>query len=103
VTYKPKSLPAATDPVDATAAIKHFITINSSGTVTAQNGLYLSTTAAAGVLIERLSPAETLALPAGTSLFNDVELTDGNGEVFTWLYTEPLVAVDAYTNRTSDV
>jgi len=102
-TYKTAALPAATDPIDASAAIKHFIVIDGTGTVTDQDGLYLETTAAAGILLERLTKAETLALSLVDELLHDIEVTDQNGEISTVPFTDPLVAVDAYTNRTSDV
>ena len=102
-TYKAGKASAADDPNDATAEIKHHITLNGSGGIVSQNGLYLESTAAAGILVERLTASETLALSLDTPLLNDVELTDSNAEVSTWLYEEPLTAIDAYTNRTTDV
>lgn len=102
-TYKAAKASATDDPTDATAEIKHHITLDGTGAVTSQDGLYLDTTAATGVIVERLTAAETLALSLDTELFNDVELTDSNGELSTWIYEEALTAIDAYTNRTSDV
>lgn len=99
-TYKPQIVAAATDPTDSTAAIKHDIVINSSGAVTSSNGLFLVGAATAGVLQERLTASESLALPLDTQLVSDIELTDANGEVFTWLFEDTLSARDAVTNRT---
>ena len=50
-----------------------------------------------------LTRAETLALTLATELYHDVEVTDENGEVFSWKRTDPSSAEDGYTNRTTDV
>lgn len=101
-TFKTAITTPVVDPTDATAVIKHFITIDATGAVVDADGLYLDTTAAAGVLEERLTHAETLALPANTIFAGDAELTDENGEVFTFPTVEDIIAIDAYTNRTTD-
>jgi hypothetical protein len=100
-TYKPVATDPTADPNDTGAPIKHFITINSGGTVTSNSGLFLVGAATAGVVQERLSSTESRAMPLNTELLSDVELTDANGEVFTWLFTDTLRAVDGITNRTT--
>ena len=100
-TYKAALTSPVEDPNDSTAAIKHDIVVNSSGTVTSQNGLFLVGPATAGVLSERLTATESRSLPLNTPLLSDVELTDQNGEVFTWTFTDTVVAQDAVTNRTT--
>lgn len=98
-TYKTAATDPVADPNDTNAPIKHFITINSGGTMTSNSGLFLVGAATAGVLQERLTAAESKAMPLNTELLSDVELTDQNGEVFTWLFTDTLKAIDGITNR----
>lgn len=98
-THKPEIVPASADPTDASAPIKADITIDASGAVTASSGLVLATTPAAGVLHHRLTAIESAALPLGEPLVSDVELTDANGERFTWLFTDTLTAEDTVTLR----
>lgn len=100
-TYKTAATSPDTDPDDTDAPIKHFITINGAGAVTDSDGLFLVGAATAGVLEERLSATESRAMPVNVELISDVELTDQNGEVFTWLFTDALKAVDGITNRTT--
>ena len=100
-TYKAALTSPVEDPNDSTAAIKHDIVVNSSGTVTSQNGLFLVGPATAGVLSERLTATESRSLPLNTPLLSDVELTDQNGEVFTWSFTETVSGQDAVTSRTT--
>lgn len=100
-TYKEAKTDPATDPTDTDAPIKHEIVINGSGVVTSQDGLFLQSTAAAGVLIERLTSAESLALPLNVQLISDVEVTDGNGEKFTVPSVDTVSAIDGVTNRTA--
>ena len=100
-TFKPAVTDPNDDPNDATAAIKHTIIINGSGVATTTQGLYLVTTATSGQLKEYLTAVESRSLPVNVDLVSDVELTDGNGEVFTWLFSDTLRAVDGITNRTT--
>jgi len=100
-TYKDVATDPNVDPDDANAPIRHSITINGSGVVTDTEGLTLVGLATAGVLQERLTAAESRLLPANMELISDVELTDQNGEIFTWLFTDTLKAVDGVTNRTT--
>lgn len=101
VTYKPVINTPDDDPNDTTAAIKHDIVINGSGVVTSSTGISLEGAATAGELVERLTATETRALPLETPLFSDIELTDANGEVFTWMMEDTLMAIDAVTHRTT--
>lgn len=98
-TYKPAILGPEDDPIDASAAIKHTLRVGSDGIPTETTGLFLSSTAAAGIVVERMTATETRTLPKGVALVSDLELTDANGEVFTWLFTDWLQNVDAVTQR----
>lgn len=100
-TYKAAVTTPVEDPTDTSAAIKHDIVINGSGAPTTENGLHLLGPATAGVLEEWLTSTESRALPTGVELVSDVELTDQNGEVFTWTFTDTLTAIDGVTNRTT--
>jgi hypothetical protein len=97
-TYKPDKTDAQADPFDS-GALRHHMIVNGSGVVTSSSGLALETTAAAGVVIETLTAAETLSLPADTILYSDVQVIDANGEVTTSIMADTIEAVDAYTNR----
>lgn len=99
MTYKSVLTDPTTDPNDSNAPIKHSIVIAIDGTVTDSTGLVLVGDAADGVLEERLSASESRIIPANVELQSDVELTDQNGEVFTWLFTDTIKAVDGVTNR----
>jgi hypothetical protein len=98
-TYKPQLTTIEEDPNDESAEIKREIQIDGSGDVVYQNGLFLASNAAAGVLYEHLTAAESAALSLGIPLHSDVQLIDSNGEVFTWLYMDSLVAAEAATHR----
>jgi len=100
-TYKTVATDPTTDPTDADAPIKHSITIDGTGAVTDSDGLFLVGLVTAGVIEERLTAAESRVLPLEVDLISDVELTDQNGEVFTWPFTDTLRAVDGITNRTT--
>jgi hypothetical protein len=100
-TYKTEKTDPTVDTTDTDAAIKHTIVIDTFGVATTQTGLYLVGAATGGILKERLSATESRALPLETALYSDLELTDFNGEVFTWVFDDTLVAIDGYTNRTS--
>lgn len=101
VTYKAAPTDPTTDTTDSTAAIKHTIVIDTFGVATTQTGLYLTGAATGGIITQRLTATETKALPLGTSLLNDVELTDFNGEVASWILDDILTTIDGYTNRTT--
>jgi hypothetical protein len=90
-----------TDATDASAVIKGTLIVDSSGTATTQSKLFLVGDAVDGICELRLSAADTLALPLAQTWRSDVELTDSNGEVFTFVFTDGLSAADGYTNRTS--
>ena len=99
VTYKPALVAVADDATDTTAAIKHELQISLAGEVTVSTGLSLETDALSGVVIERLTSAETTDMPIDTLLTGDLQLTDANGEILTWVFTESLKTVPAATNR----
>lgn len=100
-TYKEAPTDPTTDTTDSTAAIKHTIVIDTFGVATTQTGLYLTGAATAGILYERLTATESKALDTAKTYLSDLELTDFNGEVFTWIFDDQLVAIDGYTNRTT--
>lgn len=100
-TYKPTATSPADDPDDTDAPIKHTIVIAVNGTVTSSDGLILVGDATGGTLQERLTATESRVLPVNVELLSDVELTDQNGEVFTFPMTDTLKAVDGLTNRTT--
>ena len=99
VTFKPAVTPIETDGSDTTAKIKHELQISLAGTVTVQTGLYLVGAATGGIIEDRWSKSETAALPVNTSLFGDIQLTDPDGEVFTWIFDETVKAIDGLTHR----
>lgn len=98
-TYKPEITTIEADGIDSSALIKHEIKISLAGSVTVQNGLYLVGDATAGVIQERLTKSETAALTPNIELVSDLQITDVNGEVITWVFADKLKAVDAVTNR----
>lgn len=98
-TYKVVTTDPSDDPSDLTAPIKHEIVINGSGVAITEDGLYLVGPAINGVIEERMTAAETIALPLNVDLISDIQLTDQNGEIFTWLFTDTLKTIDGVTNR----
>lgn len=100
-TYKTAITAPTDDPTDTSAAIKHDLIVSGAGAATTQNGLYMVGAATDGVIEERLTAVESRALPLNTPLFSDVELTDSNGEIFTWVFADTLVTTDGVTNRTT--
>lgn len=100
-TYRSAIQPIETDPFDANAIVKHHIQIAGDGSVTTASGLRLDTTAAAGVIIEGMTAAETQLFPLGVSCRSDVQITDANGEIVTYIMEDDVIAIDAYTNRTA--
>ncbi|MGC4107827.1 MAG: hypothetical protein QM753_16010 [Thermomicrobiales bacterium] len=101
-TYKTTLTDPQDDPDDDSALIRHFITFNASGVVTASEGLYLVGSASGGKIQERFTSAETIELPAGIDIQGDVRLIDANHETFTFPYLEVLVGVQSVTNRQQD-
>ena len=99
VTYKPALVAVADDATDTTAAIKHELQISLAGEAVVSTGLSLESAATDGVVIERLTSAETTDMPIDTLLTGDLQLTDANGEILTWVFTETLKTVPAATNR----
>jgi hypothetical protein len=100
-TYKPAITTIEEDASDTTAEIMHEIQFDGSGNVVYQDGIYIPTgsTVADGILHDRLTKVETAALPVGTELTADLQVTDPSGEVFTWLFDDTLVARDGVTHR----
>lgn len=99
ITYKPVITAIEDDSTDATAVIKHELKIGAGGSVEFQQGIYLVGTIADGTVEQRLTPTETTSLPVGVILYGDIQLIDANGEVFTWIFEETLLAIDGVTNR----
>ena len=100
-TFKVAPTSLEDDPTDSGAAIKGTLVVDGTGSPTLQDKLFLVGPAANGVVELRLTAAETAALDANEAWRSDVEVTDGNGEPFTFVFEETLTAVDGYTNRTS--
>ena len=97
-TYKAQTTPIDIDPDDQLAIIRHSVTIDFDG-MPSPNGIYLKGAASEGVVVDRLSSTETKAFVPGTLYVSDVQLTDANDEVFTWLFSDGLRAVEGITNR----
>jgi hypothetical protein len=100
-TYKVATTEPLDDPTDTSAPIKHELEVDSGGVPITQDGLYLVGSPTAGIIEERLTSAESASLPLAVDLISDIQLIDQNGEVFTWLFTDTLRAVDGVTNRES--
>lgn len=101
VTYKPRTTDPMMDADDSLAPIRHYIEIDGGGSVVGSSGLSLLGDASAGVIVHRLTKANTFALPANAELRGDLQLIDATGEVTTWRLGEPIMAVDGFTNRES--
>ena len=100
-TFKTATTDSQTDTTDSTAAIKATLIVDGTGTATTQTKMYMVGAATAGVCELRLSSADTGSLAVGTFFNSDVEITDANGEVFTFPMTDRIVITEGYTNRTS--
>ena len=101
-TWKVATTDPSTDPTDASAVLKGLLIVDGTGTATTETNLEMVGLATAGTIVHRVTAAETLALTAGVTWESDVELTDANGEVFTFLFSgDTLTAIDGYTNRTT--
>jgi hypothetical protein len=101
-TWKVERTDPTTDPTDTGAVLKGLLVVSGAGVATTQSGLYLVGPATAGTIQHRVSATETKALPLETAWISDVELTDVNGEVFTFLFEgDTLEAIDGITNRTT--
>jgi hypothetical protein len=100
-TFKTIPTDSSTDTTDSTAVIKATLIVDGTGTATTETKMYLVGLATAGVCELRLSAADTSAMIVDTDFFSDVELTDGNGEVFTFVMPDSLRVVEPYTNRTT--
>ena len=88
----------ASDPDDR-AVYMATIEIDGTGAVTASDGLSLETTAAAGVLIQRIDQAASADFRPGTYMV-DVQVRDANGDVFTPLIAEDEVVTADVTHAT---
>lgn len=99
-TWRPAPVSPEDDPNDAAADLAASITFDGSGAVTESDGLALPNggSAVAGVLELIADRSVTAALPVGTALKGDVQVTDSNGEVLTVLVQETITAQDAYTS-----
>lgn len=100
------------DELDDSALIRHYIVIDGAGTVTSSLGLSLGGTdynqepptvvsgAASGVLTNRLSPATSDGLAAGTLVY-DIQVELPNDDIHTPVNGLPLPVVADITRRTS--
>lgn len=98
-TYKPISISLDVDPDDQTAIIRHEIVIGEDGVPSVTNGLHLQGSSAAGIVVDRMSSTETKAFLPEIVYLSDLQLTDALGEVFTWIWVDGVLAIDAITNR----
>lgn len=98
-TFKPEVYTIEADPADASAPVRHMIVIDINGNVTSSDGLVLKGPAANGVVLDHFSSYDTKQLPSDTRLIGDLQVTDANNEVFTWTWSDGVIAVDSVTNR----
>jgi hypothetical protein len=73
---------SSVDDADAEALYQHSITIDGTGTATHSEGLTLQSTAAAGILVEELTPEESALFATGDYTY-DVQIMLANGRIFT--------------------
>jgi|SRR5690606_25231771 len=97
-TYKSQIGPIDVDPDDQLAPVRHSITIDLNGVAT-PNGLYLKGPASAGVVVDRITSSESKEFQTDLMYISDVQITDANDEVFTWIFQDGIRAIDAVTNR----
>ena len=100
-TFKVSPTDPVADTTDETAVIKGTLIVDAVGVPTTQTKLFMVGAAADGTFELRLTASETRALPINAVWASDVELIDGNGETFTFFFTDTVSAIDGYTNRTS--
>ena len=99
-TWKVAPTPPADDPSDTTGVLKGLLIVNGSGVATTEVNLFMIGPATDGVIEHRVTAAETANLPLGVSWKSDVEVTDANNEVSTFLFEgDTAKARDGYTNR----
>lgn len=105
-TFRPATVSIEDDPDDTgdDVAFTGLLIVGADGNATTQEGLYLVGDASAGTFAQRMTSAETGALPAGTPLISDLQFTFRDWEpgvdlVRTVLYSDTLTAIDAPTNR----
>lgn len=98
-TYRTSPAKVEEDPTDASAVWKGTLVISSSGVPTTSNGLVLKGTASSGVIEVHMSAEDTRTLPLNVELISDLEVTDAQGEVFTFLFDEKIIAIDGVTHR----
>lgn len=95
-TYKSKIMPMDVDAADTSAYITHKIVFGIDGVPTTQEGLFY---VAPGMIEERFPSSLTKGLPSDLTLVSDVQITDANGEFFTFILNDTVTAVDSVTNR----
>lgn len=98
-TYRAAPASLTEDPTDGSAVWKATLQLNSSGVPIISTGLALKGTAAEGVVEVRMSAYDTRHLPYNVELISDLEVTDAQGEKFTFLFNEKLIAIDGVTHR----
>lgn len=100
-TYKSTPTDPFTDPTDDDAVIKHHIKILPNGAVDSNTNMFMKDNdPRLGIVYEYLTSSESMTLPVGVPMYNDVVLIDLRDERATWLMSDTLVAVSGYTNRT---
>ena len=98
-TYRSAPASVTEDPTDGSAVWKGTLKIDSNGVPTLTEGMALKGTAMEGVVEVRLSAEDSRKLPENLELISDLEVTDAQGEKFTFVFEEKLKAVDGITHR----
>lgn len=97
-TFKPEIIPIESDPDDISALVRHDVVVGLDGTPVS-NGLILQGYAHQGVVRDHFTAAETKVLEPHQRLISDLQLTDVEGEVMTWMWDDGFIAIDSVTNR----
>lgn len=101
-TWKVVTTEPDSDPTDTSGVLKGTLIVDLSGTATTETGLFMVGVAEDGTFEHRITSSESAALSLGQSWKSDVEVTDANGEVATFLFEgDTAKARDGYTNRTT--
>ncbi len=98
VTLRPKPTSIEEDPTDAQAAWKGRLLVSSGGASTSY-GVAIWGSYTLGQIEVRPTSADTRTFPVGVELIGDVEVTDSNGEKFTYILPDTVIAIDGVTHR----
>lgn len=101
-TYRKVPTSIQDDPTDESAIWKGTLKIDSNGVPQLVDGIVLKGLAQDGVVEVHLSDVVSRQLPANTPLISDLEVTDAQGEKFTFIFEEKLELRDGITHRLED-